>query len=179
MLSVKPNLLYITSQYPQNTGDAAFIKTEIKYLSAGFNKITVLSHGKQKDFVQAIPQNVEAVFFRNDSRIIRLPFYGTALFHKTFWKEISYLVRGKKLSLKTLKTALSFYASALYESRQIKNIIKKKQIDICYTFWYWNSTFACLIALKNMGLTYMSCGTHSIISHLKSKWIRTYQKFFL
>ena len=151
MGGVKKNLLYITSEYPNERGDTAFISTEIKYVARAFENVIVLSHGKPDVKCVEPPRNVKVFYFRSYPKLYRYIIHLGNLFSPVYWKEILLLVRHKK-SLLCAKNALVFLGSARLERKQIKKKIKEHNIDLCYTFWYYQSTLACLLALKHMGL---------------------------
>lgn len=152
MNRIKKNILYITSQYPNDTGDTAFIETEIKYLSKAFENIIVLSHGDPCKKSVSIPQNVIVLYFHKNSLFIKFIACFRVLFEKIFWKELRYIICNKK-KLSCIKDAIFLLATALLESSQIDSLIKKYNISICYTFWYHSSTLGCQLTLKHMGLT--------------------------
>ena len=156
------NLLYITSWYPQNYGDSAFIKTEIKYLSQKFNSIVVLSHGKRNDFEADIPDNTKVFFFKEYPKIISWLLLPSVLVEKSVFSEMLILWRKKLFSVKNLKKLLLFYVAAVKESWQIKKIIRDFDISVCYTFWFHFSTLGCIFAKRHMGFTFKPmCATRT------------------
>lgn len=142
-------LLYLTSWYPCNKGDSAFIATEIKYLCQNFDKIIVVSNGNIGDnLVKNIPENVFYHFF---PKLSKIEIYATSffcLFQKEFYKELYYLLKNG-ISLSRFRFMVGFLSGALCKKRFLKKILRNTQVSICYSFWYWSDTLATLLHFKN------------------------------
>ena len=148
------SLLYVSAQYPNAVGDAAFVQTEMRYLSQAFSHIVVLSEGNPSLPCVAVPANVTVLWFgavrkRFAFKIVRAV---PCLFHWRLWWEFLLIARHRK-PLRCFYHALGFLSGALFKKKRIVKTMRMYKIDVLYTFWYYNSTLACLLALKHMGLT--------------------------
>ena len=145
-------LLFITSLYPNQVGDTAFIEKEIEYTAQKFNKILVLSHGNPDKPCVGVPKNVEVRYFKKNRLISKISVFFLMVLSSEFWKELYVIFKDKK-GIACIKDAAFFLAVALLESKQILSISRvEKKIGIFYTFWYNHSTFACEIAAKKRKL---------------------------
>lgn len=145
MRGIAKNLLVITAQYPNNTGDAAFIRTEIGYMSRVFKHIVVLSHGDPDMDCVPSPPNVTVLYFHKaHPRYLRYPKYILWLFTPSLWKEFFLIVRHKK-NISCCFAALAFLGNVFIEKKQIAAAVARHHIDLCYTFWFWVSTLSCLM----------------------------------
>lgn len=139
-------ILYITHEYPNVGGDTAFIETEIKYVSKKMDQVFVLSHGNINKESVAVPSNVHICYFNSEkNKLYTLLFLVKSLFNSCFWKEVRNIIVKKK-KLCCLKEALLFLVQAEKEAKQIQKIITKNKIRLLYTFWFHQSTLACIIA---------------------------------
>ena len=155
----KKNLLYICSDYPNQKGDAAFINTEIKYVAEVFENIIVLTHGNEVLPCVETPKNVTVFYFHTYPRFYRYFVHFLQTLNPMFWKEIFLIIKNKK-KISSVISALIFLGEATMESKVIKKICKKYKIDLCYTFWFLQSTLACLLASKYMKTRNVCTRTH-------------------
>jgi glycosyltransferase involved in cell wall biosynthesis len=143
------SLLLITHNYPNNSGDGNFIKSEFTHLAREFDIINVLCLGGRGKDMLSIPQNVKTTFVDMKSKIFeRILYLPLLLFYPVFYKEINILIDSKKLSIKSISRLVKFHANALFCMRHIKLIIKTRRPDFIYTYWYTFETMAVLL-LKN------------------------------
>lgn len=157
---MKTEILYITAEYPNVGGDTAFVATEIKHIAKKFEKVYVYSHGrKDKPSIQ-IPSNVVVNYFENISYIIKIKYLILSFFSPIFFREIKSIFTKKK-KLNCIKTALFFLFRSKLESEQMVKVIKQNEIKKLYTFWYYSSTLACILAKKKLKLTDISISTRT------------------
>ncbi len=159
-------ILYITHQYPNVGGDTAFIETEMKYVSKKMDEVYVLSHGNINKECVAVPSNVHILYFNfRKNKLYTLLLCISSLFNSYFWKEVRNIIVKKK-KLCCLKEALLFLVQAEKEAKQIQKIITKNKIRLLYTFWFYRSTLACIIAKLKLGIDEINIFTRTHRSDL-------------
>jgi len=154
------SLLLVTHDYPLDRGDSSFIKNEIPFLSKYFDKIYVFctsNYDNSKKIIK-IPNNV-IVYFNNfkNTKLRKYIIYLVVLFNHAFYYELKYLIKKRRLTIKTLRSSLAFMKNAIILNKQINNILRKiNNIKIIYTFWYIFETLASLLLKKKYKISYIT-----------------------
>lgn len=155
-------LLFITHEYPQESGDSSFIKTEILFLSKVFNKIHILCSNefdKNKRLLFS-PQNVVIYYKKRKAPLFfhYLTFFNVLLF-PIFYKELNFLFKSNNFKFKTLIQSVRFLHNAILFKKNIKNIISyNRKICLIYTYWYVHETLSSLLFSKK---NYIPCITRT------------------
>jgi glycosyltransferase involved in cell wall biosynthesis len=149
----KKYLILFTLHYPYHYMDS-FIDPEIEKLAKTFDHIYIFSHNTKSDILREIPANSTA--YRIDKS------YGMAeklklssLFVSSIWRNEQKAIKntyGLPVSISVIKTAFSYYASALKLKSTIEHLIQEKglvdgQIFV-YSFFLTEATLAAAL-LKN------------------------------
>jgi glycosyltransferase involved in cell wall biosynthesis len=145
-------LLFITQDYPFDQVEAAFIKSEIPYVSKIFTKVHILClrKYKKKDNILNIPDNVSIHFINKRFYVIKRFFLVIILlFYPFFYKEILFLIKNKKFSIYTIFRAVSFLTNAIMLKGKIRQILNKyNYIILIYTYWYTAGVLGSLLLYK-------------------------------
>lgn len=143
----KKYLILFTLHYPFHYMDS-FIDPEIEKLAQNFDHIYIFSHNTKSEIKRDIPHNSTA--FRIDKT------YGmaeklklSALFVSSIWRKEQKAIKhtyGLPVSVSVIKTAFSYYASALKIKDTIEDLIHEKglldgQIFV-YSFFLTEATLA-------------------------------------
>jgi glycosyltransferase involved in cell wall biosynthesis len=146
--------IFITSQYPLNYGDTAFIKSEIPFTAKVFDRIYVVCLGKRNknDTPVEVPPNVSVDFyqprFSKIRKLVYLAFFGIPV----FLDELAFLSAKKKLSVNTLYTAAAFLGEALlFKSYMRRRLRDDRNIALVYSYWYYSATMGALLAANPFG----------------------------
>lgn len=146
------HLVLITSGFPYGTSEP-FLETEIKYLSAQFERITILCPETRNSTHRPVPSNCSVVRFSNSlsklDKIQALFGFLSPIFRKEMFRVRS--IYKQKISLGILKIALM----SLFQAKRIVNEINQQirskssfENIICYSYWCDNSAIA--LALLSM-----------------------------
>jgi len=147
------SLLFVTNDYPFKTGDSAFIRNEIDYVSKKFHAVHILPMASRENcgFWQ-VPENV-VVHVSKFNIVHRLFTFIPVFFSFSFYSEIFLLIKKRSFSFKSASMAMRFLSGAILTEIKIKQILKRdKSICLIYTYWYWYATMAALRLKENRSL---------------------------
>lgn len=143
-------ILIITWNYPYYPGEQ-FLGTEIEFWgnNEGFDIIILPSNTRGEP--REIPQNIKLIKIfnqRNDFFFIIFQIF----FSKILYVEIKYLIQEKKINLNNLINLFYSVLKTEFFRKKLENWIRKYGvIDIVYTYWNSEQTYAACI-LKKKGL---------------------------
>jgi glycosyltransferase involved in cell wall biosynthesis len=145
-------ILLITSYYPHNFGDTAFIKPEAPFLSNAFKKVHVFcrAHDALRYKNIEMPLNYNLI----SHKISSSKKYFTAsnlslLFYFFFFKEVFILWKERKINKATLKKAMYYIYHSKQEAIFLNQYISQNpEIKIIYTYWFDIGAMACIIYKK-------------------------------
>ena len=154
-------LLLITSQYPYNYGDVAFIRPEMPFLSRAFDKVHVMYTDSDAVPYKKIdvPANVVVISPStncncNRKRFKRARTLFISLFHPfriiyIFLIELWSLLIYKKICIQTMKIAMNYILDVNSYMVYLKKYLHENhKIKMIYTYWFERKTFAALIYKK-------------------------------
>jgi len=154
-------ILFLTSYYPHNFGDAVFIKPEIPFLSNFFDKIHVmnmlvesLQYNKIDTPVNFYIVPPEKYLSKLANKRLRIKSVFISIFHPfklayIFFFELIILLQRKNLKFQTLKIAVIYLLNANLLAFLIKQyVLQNPEIKLIYTYWFKYETMASLICKK-------------------------------
>ncbi len=143
----KKYLILFTLHYPYHYMDS-FIDPEIEKLSKEFEHIYIFSHNTKSEILRDIPLNCTAQRLDKSIGITEKLKLG-ALFLSSIWRSEKKVIKNTyrlPISVSIVKTAFSYYASALKIKTLIEQLIKEKGLSkgqiYVYSFFLTEATLA-------------------------------------
>jgi glycosyltransferase involved in cell wall biosynthesis len=147
------SLILLTSEFPYAKGET-FLENEFPFLERSFSSITIFTE------TETGPSRIESdkrrTFSINKPGILERI---SALINLIFWKEIIYLLKNKKLTIYTLKTAWYSLTKAVAIKKAIFKITNHENfIDtIFYSYWFDEKAISlCLLKKQLPNSTFLS-----------------------
>lgn len=133
-------LMILTSGFPY--GGEPFLKTEYIYSP---DDTVFVSLGGEKD--EPLPNFNRECFAVNikERKLFLIYYLISAIFDLDFWHELFFMIKKRKISLKTLMRLMGFYCGSLRCVKQIKKSLGDKDISIIYSYWM---SYHALVAIK-------------------------------
>lgn len=142
------NLLFFTSQYPFDGGEA-FVEDEINEIARHFEHITVFTYAKSQNRIRKVPQNAEIIRTRDkETPAIKIAAFLRLFSSKTFG-ELAFLRRGLKQKIDFQKI---HYIYMYYKEEEIiRSLLIDYDFssDLCYSYWFGSRSYA-LSQLKQL-----------------------------
>jgi len=143
-------ILIITWNYPYYPGEQ-FLETEIEFWGNNEGVDIIILPSNTRGEPREIPQNIKLIKIfnqRNDFFFIIFQFF----FSKILYIEIKYLIQEKKINIHNLINLCYSVLKTAFFRKKLENWIRKYGvIDIVYTYWNSEQTYAACI-LKKKGL---------------------------
>ena len=143
-------ILIITWNYPYYPGEQ-FLGTEIEFWGNNKGVDIIILPSNTRGEPREIPQNIKLIKIfnqRNDFFFIIFQFF----FSKILYIEIKYLIQEKKINIHNLINLCYSVLKTAFFRKKLENWIRKYGvIDIVYTYWNSEQTYAACI-LKKKGL---------------------------
>jgi glycosyltransferase involved in cell wall biosynthesis len=145
------SLILLTSEFPFEKGET-FLENEFPFLESAFSWITILTEANsgasriESEETETCSFNKPGIFERT-----------SALFHTLFWKEIGYLLKNKKLTTYTLRTAWYSLSKALALKKTILQFNKKLNFEETTFYSYWLDEKALALALLKKKYPKLKC----------------------
>ena len=143
-------ILIITWNYPYYPGEQ-FLETEIEFWGNNEGVDIIILPSNTRGEPREIPQNIKLIKIfnqRNDFFFIIFQIF----FSKFLYIEIKYLIQEKKINFKNLINLFYSVLKTEFFRKKLENWIRKYGvIDIVYTYWNSEQTYAACI-LKKKGL---------------------------
>jgi len=130
------NLVLFTSSFPYGKGEQ-FLETEIAFLSAKFETVTIVpttfGGGKEKRIVPNNVSTLEPVLLGKRNRFLNFKFTCLLGFYKTIIKELYSSIKSNQLPF--FLSALNIAYCALSDSRIKKIMLESTNKDVHYYYW--------------------------------------------
>ena len=150
------SLLLITHNYPYGSGEP-FLEMEIQYLSVAFNEIIIISKNVTDEKSRELPKNVILHRYDPKSNFIERLFFpillltnlGTVV--KDFFHELKLTkeIYNIKMNFSRIRVLFHFIGKGLQLSDYIiRNVLKKRNFSVAYSYWLDNSAYALRILKK-------------------------------
>lgn len=143
-------ILIITWNYPYYPGEQ-FLETEIEFWGNNEGVDIIILPSNTRGDPREIPQNIKLIKIfnqRNDFFFIIFQIF----FSKFLYIEIKYLIQEKKININNLINLFYSILKTEFFRKKLENWIRKYGvIDIVYTYWNSEQTYAACI-LKKKGL---------------------------
>jgi glycosyltransferase involved in cell wall biosynthesis len=146
-------LVILTSEFPYSKGET-FLENEFPFLESRFSSITILTESNTG--VSRIESEKTTIFSINNS--------GTSerisvLLNLVFWKEIIHLLKNKKLTTYTFRTAWYSLSKALLIKKTLEQLNKTLNFKdiLFYSYWLDEKAIALSLLKKQFpNVTYIS-----------------------
>jgi glycosyltransferase involved in cell wall biosynthesis len=153
----KKYLILFTLHYPYHYMDS-FIDCEIEKLSKEFDHIYILSHNTKSEILREIPANSSAQ--RLDKSFgLKEKIQLLSLFYSPIWRNEKKEIKntyGLPINLSMIKTAFSYYASAIKIKSVIEELIQKNNLSkgqiYVYSFFLTEATLAAALCKEKYQL---------------------------
>jgi glycosyltransferase involved in cell wall biosynthesis len=124
------SLILLTSEFPYAKGET-FLENEFTFLESNFSSIIILTESNIG--ASRIESNKTKTFLINKpGKLERI----SALIHILFWTEIGYLLKNKKFTIYTFRTAWYSLSKALAIKKTISRDLKKDlENAVFYSYW--------------------------------------------
>jgi glycosyltransferase involved in cell wall biosynthesis len=145
------SLILLTSEFPYSKGET-FLENEFPFLESAFSSITILTEANsgasriESEKTETCSFNKPGIFERT-----------SALIHTLFWKEIGYLLKNKKLTTYTLRTAWYSLSKALALKKTILQFNKKLNFEETTFYSYWLDEKSLSLALLKKKYPRLKC----------------------
>ena len=150
---------FVTATYPYNLNKDQFIDAEIpvwvEFASRKLCRLILLPK-KKAGGVRSLPSEVELNMTLVDKGkhtrglIRRLLWFFVALFHPVVWREFGILRRLGKLSVQSVFRSIDRASYVLMYRSILKSLIEKEAIDVIYTYWNNEVSYAAAMLKKEL-----------------------------
>ena len=179
----------LTNAYPYHPGEQ-FIEDEIGYWAKNSVAHVTVLPAVARGAPRSLPIGIAIdLCMANETVSKRLLSAWMALFSTTFWRELGYLRRSKKIALYTMARALLHTSKVIAQAKSLRRYIRRHgDIDLAYCYWNETQSYAALLIKKQGGIRKVVSRIHGIDLHetrrahdympLKRQFIGAYDRVF-
>jgi glycosyltransferase involved in cell wall biosynthesis len=146
---MKSTVLIITNNYPYLPGEE-FFEEEVKYWSEKNNVRVIILPLNSQGERRVVPSDVKVLELKSTSKIEKALYLLPGIFSFTFFKEVSFLIKQQSFNASKLYSLIKSCGKIALYIAKIEKIIKSEQVDLVYTYWNTEASYACA-SIKNNG----------------------------
>lgn len=141
----KKKLLLVTAGYPYGQSERGFLTAEFAELSQRFD-VSILAIGSREPMLYPLDEAVSAqrFFYSPIKSVPGICRTLGSLFTPAVWHDWRSAVKGQNFSsaLRRMKQTVAYRVNMLDVKEAIRKIVEEKQIDMIYSYWCTEATWA-------------------------------------
>lgn len=165
----------MTTAFPYGTSEQ-FLEEEVQYWAEDIRFKVGIYPAKISEIERKIPKNI--IILKSRKKGLNLFSFFLLIFQSFFWREIYYLIKSKKISIKNLLRAIK-YGGLIYQS-YINLKYQKYNPEVYYSYWADYYSYGALLLKEERNIKVITrMHGYDLYEHLYLKNYVPYKRYFL